>query len=261
MGVNAKIFMMQAATLLGQHVLDKPVIRIGARPGNDICCSAMGVRQAELVREEEEWIIRSADGQPFQFKGYPVLMKKLNPGDRVDLGDIVLIFETVGADTGTAQTLLDDEAARVGCLTLKVMEGRNAGKIYHLRKGLYTLGRPVEGSEWRIALDDPYISRDHAELSVGERDVGIVDLGSRNGTKLAGKRIRNAAATPPFVISVGETSMIVEWPVDPQDDRTQIIAGNTGSMVRGKTARMVFILLAAGCLLALLALLVARMWE
>ncbi len=53
-----------------------------------------------------------------------------------------------------------------------------------------TLGR---SSDCQITLDDPLVSRVHAELIVGESEVKVRDLGSRNGVRINEVLIRGEA--------------------------------------------------------------------
>ena len=50
------------------------------------------------------------------------------------------------------------------------------------------------GSETDLRIDDPGISRNHAELRRSGGDVTIVDLGSTNGVVIDGRRVDQAAA-------------------------------------------------------------------
>ncbi len=65
-----------------------------------------------------------------------------------------------------------------------------------LRPGKTTLGR---AAECPITLEDPLVSRHHAEIHVGETGCLLVDLGSRNGVRLNGNRI-----TAPTVLRVND---------------------------------------------------------
>lgn len=55
-----------------------------------------------------------------------------------------------------------------------------------LRPGKTTLGR---AAECPITLEDPLVSRHHAEIHVGEAGCLLVDLGSRNGVRVNGVRL------------------------------------------------------------------------
>lgn len=55
-----------------------------------------------------------------------------------------------------------------------------------LRPGRTTLGR---AAECPITIEDPLVSRHHAEIHVGETGCLLVDLDSRNGVRVNGTRI------------------------------------------------------------------------
>lgn len=74
-------------------------------------------------------------------------------------------------------------AGRLACRVL--FEGREV----QLREGENVLGREPEASLW---IDDASVSRRHARIVVGEDGATLEDLGSKNGTKLRGKKIGGA---------------------------------------------------------------------
>lgn len=57
---------------------------------------------------------------------------------------------------------------------------------YELPYGVTRIGR---GSTCRIVIEDPTISRDHAEIVIDDKSVRLRDLASRNGTFVDGERI------------------------------------------------------------------------
>lgn len=82
--------------------------------------------------------------------------------------------------------------------------------IYSLVPGLHRVG---SATDCDLRLADPTISRHHAEIRVapGERlEVEIVDLSSRNGTFVAGRRISTERVTPPAEISFGRLTLLLE---------------------------------------------------
>jgi two-component system, NtrC family, response regulator AtoC len=77
--------------------------------------------------------------------------------------------------------------------------------------GKVTIGRL---QECEICVDHPSVSRRHAELLLGPQ-LRVVDLGSFNGTRVAGVRIppNEPTAVPPrSVVEVGSTFLVVETP-------------------------------------------------
>jgi hypothetical protein len=69
------------------------------------------------------------------------------------------------------------------------------------------IGRSREAD---IVLQDPNISRRHAELRRGDGGWQIVDLGSTNGIKVNGRRVDNAALRPGDQVTIGVTDLTFE---------------------------------------------------
>ena len=80
-----------------------------------------------------------------------------------------------------------------------------AGTRHVLSKGRTVIGR---GSDADITIADAGTSRRHVEiLWDGERAM-VRDLGSTNGTKLDGNRVRESALAPDQTISIGRTDIL-----------------------------------------------------
>ncbi len=75
--------------------------------------------------------------------------------------------------------------------------------------GKVTIGRL---NECEVRIDHPSVSRQHAELHIGP-PMTVVDLGSFNGTRVAGTRAAPDQATvvpARAVIEIGSTFLVVE---------------------------------------------------
>jgi pSer/pThr/pTyr-binding forkhead associated (FHA) protein len=74
-------------------------------------------------------------------------------------------------------------------LFLRIMQGEGAGRVFTFDSGgVFVIGR--DGAD--IPLDDPKISRKHAEIGLyGPGSFFVRDLASTNGTFLNGRRIRD----------------------------------------------------------------------
>ena len=59
-----------------------------------------------------------------------------------------------------------------------------------LRSGVTTLGR---SEECEVTIEDPLVSRRHAQITVDGDEVRVIDLGSRNGVRLNGHPIEGSA--------------------------------------------------------------------
>jgi hypothetical protein len=72
------------------------------------------------------------------------------------------------------------------------------------------------GSEADLRVNDPGISRRHAEIKVNglgfDLDYQIVDLGSTNGITVDGKKVRQAVLRDGTRVEIGSTRMLVHAP-------------------------------------------------
>jgi pSer/pThr/pTyr-binding forkhead associated (FHA) protein len=84
--------------------------------------------------------------------------------------------------------------------TLRILEGPDRGKSFFFDRIEITVGRTMEND---LVLPDPGISRQHMSI----RDKGgaytLKDLGSSNGTKLNGRKVRAEVLRPGDVITLG----------------------------------------------------------
>jgi hypothetical protein len=76
---------------------------------------------------------------------------------------------------------------------------------YPLRSGTTRIGR---GTDCDLRIDDPGISRHHAEIRQQGGDVVIVDTGSTNGIVIDGKRVEQARLVDGMRIMLGNTTVI-----------------------------------------------------
>lgn len=76
----------------------------------------------------------------------------------------------------------------------------------------YALARPTtrigRGSESDLRIDDPGISRHHAELRRSGGDVTVVDVGSTNGVVVDGERVQQARLRDGSRVVLGSTTMV-----------------------------------------------------
>jgi hypothetical protein len=87
--------------------------------------------------------------------------------------------------------------------SLVLPDGRRIG----IGDDVITIGRLPECA---VALDDPNVSRRHAQLRRENGSVVLVDLGSTNGTKVNGIQVRERRLTPGDTVTVGTTTMRFE---------------------------------------------------
>lgn len=84
---------------------------------------------------------------------------------------------------------------------LEVLSGPLDGKTWPFEREI-TIGRDDALADACLALDR-YVSRQHAKLRIEAGAIRLVDLRSRNGTRLAGKPVVGAVRLPvgvPFIV-------------------------------------------------------------
>ena len=93
-------------------------------------------------------------------------------------------------------------------LVMRVVEGPDAGRLLeHFQEGAVTVGT---ASDAELRLSDPTVSSYHLEVRPGERGIQLLDLGSLNGTFVAGISLRDAVVPVGTRISLGRTTLVVE---------------------------------------------------
>lgn len=90
-------------------------------------------------------------------------------------------------------------------LSLAVIAGPEAGKIYEIEKPRVVIGR----QDVEIVVDDPEISRQHAALEVLGDKVTLIDLGSTNGTFVGGAPIQEAPLENQGEFTVGGSTLML----------------------------------------------------
>lgn len=95
------------------------------------------------------------------------------------------------------------EAARPAAPAFRLIWG---DREIALHPGENVIGRDDAAALW---IDDDLVSRRHARIVVDETGAVLEDLGSKNGTRLRGKRIRSPARlVDEDLITIGPASMI-----------------------------------------------------
>ena len=111
------------------------------------------------------------------------------------------------APSGAAPQPPQPSRTRAGELVLEVN-----GMRHPLQPPGLVIGR---GTEADLRINDPGISRRHAEIRVGQSSDGsidIVDLGSTNGITVDGHKVRHAMLREGSRIEIGTTRMLVHDP-------------------------------------------------
>lgn len=112
--------------------------------------------------------------------GEPV---RLTRRARIAFGEVELIVE--GLPEPTAETAEGAEAQIPPAERGPVLVGED-GRVLQLAPGVNTVGRRGDNT---IVIPDPYVSGQHAEISVQDTAVLLTDKASTNGTLVNGERL------------------------------------------------------------------------
>ncbi len=109
-------------------------------------------------------------------------------------------------------------------VTVAVTRGPLAGEEFHFHDHqTLTVGR---SRDCGISLpDDPLISRFHCRLQINPPTCSIIDLNSRNGTRVNGRRVEQSSLVDGSEITIGSTELVIrietgDWTCDPDAGTT-----------------------------------------
>ncbi|TVR28509.1 MAG: FHA domain-containing protein, partial [Ilumatobacter sp.] len=133
--------------------------------------------------------------------------------------------DLVGPDSGVVPSAPEPAAAM-----MVVTAGPDAGARFPLRRGSAMVGRDPSCD---VVLTDDMVSRRHLRIEVGDH-IEVVDLGSVNGTIVAGSQVPRARIEPTTETVAGDTTFRVEAV---HGDLSPI---STGAFVRSPPAGITF---------------------
>jgi transcriptional regulator of acetoin/glycerol metabolism len=136
------------------------------------------------------------------------------PGPHGVAGDMSGQGHVAAGDTAALQPI----AARSGTAAFQIIVLRSDGgarrATVHALKGPLSVGR-AETSD--ICIEDSGISRVHIQLAPSEAGVELVDLDSRNGTYVDGRRVKRVSQVAGAIVRIGDTFLRVTcYPEDVQ---------------------------------------------
>jgi DNA-binding NtrC family response regulator len=188
---------------------------IGRAPDCDVSLPdpALSRVQAEVERRGERWWLVDRSGRGTRVGAGEVAEAPLADGAEVALGGWRALFREAAPD--------DTDATRVGegltslraagepaaaAAQLRVREGGRE-RVVPLVGDALTVGKDA-GND--VVLADPFVSSRHLRL---ERRAGrwrVRDLGSTNGTAIAGVRVTEAELPPGAPIALGDAEIVLE---------------------------------------------------
>lgn len=94
-------------------------------------------------------------------------------------------------------------------LKLSAVKGPHAGQVFHLNKDKLTIGRGPENDV--VLMNDPQVSRLHAQLVLIDRDIEIVKISQKNAVLVAGESIDRWKLVNGTTFVVGDTELRIDF--------------------------------------------------
>ena len=207
-------------------------IVIGRSRSADVCLPTMAVstRHAEIKIVGGDFAIVDLDSlngtEVNDRKVLPFRNRVLKDGDIIRIADFTILFQTGVVAAGTesrdlavqqAREMLTNVLARSGesfdTKSLHVLTGPSRGTRVELKKEVRKLviGR---GKGVDFFLDDPDVSRQHAELVIEAAGVFIRDLRSRNGVIVNDKKVDAVKLALGDQFTLGGSTITLEHPAE-----------------------------------------------
>ena len=155
----------------------------------NVYAEALGQELAAMVREH-------AEEQRYVFIG-PVSVT-FERDEELPTGRFQVRSAAVAGATGRGQDTLSAGGAGVPWVEV-------GSTTYALARPTTRIGR---GADADLRIDDPGISRNHAELRRSGGDVTVVDLGSTNGVVVDGERVEQARLRNGSRVVMGSTTLV-----------------------------------------------------
>jgi hypothetical protein len=170
---------------------------------------------ATLAQELTTMLREHADEQSYVFTG-PVSIG-FEQDDELGTGRFRVRSAAIARVTSSSGDSATDTAVRRAGVVLEVN-----GMRHPLEPPGLVLGR---GTEADLRINDPGVSRRHAEIrvmpGVGAPTVTIVDLGSTNGMLVNGHRVQQAQLDDGGTVKIGNTTLTVHY-VSSREDGSDV---------------------------------------
>ena len=213
-----------------RYDLEQDRITLGRSVGADVRLPHATVsEQHAVVRLESEGYVlvdgESTNGTRVNGdKVVPGRKKKLHDGDRIDIGVYSILFEGArpSVETITAERTAElarrlfrasQRGSQVGGARLVMLGGAQVGKSIAVPEppAKLVLGR---AETCQIVLNDPDVSREHAEVSRDLDGVTVKNLGSKNGVIVQGHNVQQRRLRDGDEIVLGKSRLLFEEPAD-----------------------------------------------
>jgi hypothetical protein len=171
--------------------------------------STFSVWQSQLATLDTlaSFLVEAASKSGINFASQPIL--RLEEDASLAAGETLIrcphIQENLGNTTVLSTTPVKQDQENVDPHPKNAFLLTNDEQVFHLDQAVLNIGRKLEN---HLAIDDPRISRKHAQLRAIRGHYVLFDLNSTGGTFLNGQRITQVTLKPGDVISLAGISLI-----------------------------------------------------
>ena len=130
--------------------------------------------------------------------------------DLLNMGNRTAIVTRIDADDTLEIGIVDPASLPRTSFMLRVVSGQDVGQVLTLDPASPPHAVLGQSSSCAIKLSDPHVSRRHIALTATPTHVLLMDLGSRNGTRVNGVLVREARLYGGETIQIGKTVLAVE---------------------------------------------------
>jgi pSer/pThr/pTyr-binding forkhead associated (FHA) protein len=165
------------------------------------------LRGSDILEHLPEALEESARLGGMVFLRRPIL--RLQPDPALTLEDIHVLAQSEQASPGNTAALSlkkkSEEPDDLAKLTVSAYLIVNGEKIFTLNRSATNIGRR---SDNHLVINDPRVSRVHAQIRLSRGQFVIFDLNSSGGTSINGQRVHQHVLKPGDVISLSGIALI-----------------------------------------------------
>jgi len=169
-----------------------------------------------LIDELAQLIWRTGTEAGLQFASYPII--KLRVDSSVWRSDVQVITQYHMDDAVQTSRLDDDQGSAPESYHTSAFFIVNGTEIFQLNQGVINIGRSPEN---HLVLEDPRVSRYHAQLRAVKGKFVIFDLDSSAGIYVNGQRVTQRALLPGDVVMLAGIPLIFGQDTGPISTETQ----------------------------------------
>jgi pSer/pThr/pTyr-binding forkhead associated (FHA) protein len=201
-----------------EKIVDKGVFTLGRDVRSDwVIRDPLASREHALIKQNADGFYiedcKSRNGTLVNKE--KVSNKKLSDRDQIQIGSFFLVFseKAIGKKDRTLSPTIEKEEAVSGKQArpplqkwgLELLTGNKSGVLFEFTAERISLGR----GKAHVSVDDPKVSRHHADLEWTGEAFKIIDLKSTNGVLVNDEKVETRVLSANDVITVGDTRLRV----------------------------------------------------